>query len=510
MRILVAWLLMAGVVLADIDTFLGTVVDTGSTILGVSGCSSVLSVALTSASDLPGFDDTVAWYEFDEESGGGTNAAGQYVDSSAIGTNNATPAAGAAQPTWTAATNTISDYLSFDGGDYATVSGFDSLVLPTTNTTFSSWVNFDSFSDNHHIFKMRVDADNLYQFYANSLQNLRFYVKTGGTNVYELTSTNALGAGKWFHVVAVCDGAVGKLYVNGQDSSGSMAFVNHAFPSGSSLEIGGNGSGAGTLVGDLDDSTIWTNALTATQVDDLFWMQATNHGWSVFDYDNRTLWSNAVYVGTFEYDSPADTSPSFNNGAKAAGGAAPTFNSDTTNGWFGFDGGDYINFTSQVFPTGAKSWAFWIRCSDGDNTFVLDECNNSSAQNGDAIKINLGTVGTVWWASVKGVTGDPRFTVNTATTNLNHGAWVHVAGTWDGTTSANKVILYVNGVQDVTDTADSTESSASWQNLRIGASSFDAGSPVVAELDEIRIWSGEASSNDIFTLYNDTKHLYGL
>ena len=46
------------------------------------------------------------------------------------------------------------------------------------------------------------------------------------------------------------------------------------------------------------------------------------------------------------------------------------------------------------------------------------------------------------------------------TTAVPTNTWTHLAFTWDGTTNANAVKIYVNGVLDASGTATQTESAA--------------------------------------------------
>ena len=84
----------------------------------------------------------------------------------------------------------------------------------------------------------------------------------------------------------------------------------------------------------------------------------------------------------------------------------------------------------------------------------------------------------------------------------NDGQWHHLLGTFDGTTNANGIKLYIDGVLNVQGTAGST-----------GINSFTATEPTIGALtgginwrlegtiDEVAIWNNDQYSN-ISTIYN--------
>src|SRR3989338_763252 len=156
---------------------------------------------------------------------------------------------------------------------------------------------------------------------------------------------------------------------------------------------------------------------------------------------------------------------------------------------------DYIQIGSRVTPLGAKTYEFWIKTTHptgGTTRAMFDNLGGTSANHGDAFSISSGKI---YWASYKGVGGDDRFIVS-GNTLINDGNWHHIAGTWDGTTNSNAVKVYVDGVQDATGTADSTESTTQSFNLRIGASNEPSGY-FPGTLDEVRISNVARSPEEI-------------
>jgi Concanavalin A-like lectin/glucanases superfamily len=81
------------------------------------------------------------------------------------------------------------------------------------------------------------------------------------------TSTTAVAAGTWYHLVGTYNGATMKLYVNGQEQASvasTHSQANTAFP----FRIGAiGGTGGGKFSGLIDEVAVYNTALTAAQVD---------------------------------------------------------------------------------------------------------------------------------------------------------------------------------------------------------------------------------------------------
>jgi len=114
-----------------------------------------------------------------------------------------------------------------------------------------------------------------------------------------------------------------------------------------------------SFFGGLDEPRLYNRALTTNEIITMMWTQGVHHGRSQYDANNLAQWSNTVYVGTFEYDSPADTSfARTNHGTKGASGAAPAHVTlGLTNSYYSFDGGDLI---TNIVPAGVNSYSAWV------------------------------------------------------------------------------------------------------------------------------------------------------
>lgn len=95
--------------------------------------------------------------------------------------------------------------------------------------------------------------------------NWRTYNQNGTTVAVSITGGGAPVVGNWYHVVAVWDGSVGKLYVNGvlAATSGATTFV--ANPDGA-FTIGTRSDGGFVWAGDADEAALYSSALTPAQI----------------------------------------------------------------------------------------------------------------------------------------------------------------------------------------------------------------------------------------------------
>ena len=88
---------------------------------------------------------------------------------------------------------------------------------------------------------------------------------------------------------------------------------------------------------------------------------------------------------------------------------------------------------------------------------------------------------------------------------INDGIWHHVAATYDGSSSANGVKVYIDGVsQSLTLESDGLASTTdTTAPLLIG--SRNGGSYFSGFIDEAKVYSGALTGSDILAIYNSEK-----
>lgn len=164
--------------------------------------------------------------------------------------------------------------------------------------------------------------------------------------------------------------------------------------------------------------------------------------------------------------------------------AAPTWRPELFGETAIFDGKQHLDYTGLTFPPADRpfSWAVWVKPT-GDGA-ILSKMDSAQAFRGcDLILIGDGKVG------MHIVDKWPENAVKVLTTRpLPRDEWSHVVATYDGSSKAAGVALYVNGEkQELTVEADKLNGSfANDQPFRIGMRSTD--SPLHAAVADVRLF----------------------
>ena len=193
---------------------------------------------------------------------------------------------------------------------------------------------------------------------------------------------------------------------------------------------------------------------------------------------------------------------------------------------FQFNGSSWVitaNETNLSFDrTNAFSIDAWIRTTNtSGNMFVVAKRQEVGPFNGYAVMIDNGQVPKCYstdptppgagWLQILldgSVTSDcPRdhAIIVYGTTSVNDGLWHHVAATYDGSSTAAGVALYVDGtVQTNLVIADNlgTNSIATSEGFAIGAGSGNGPQPFIGDIDEIDVFNRVISQAEIQAIVN--------
>lgn len=163
------------------------------------------------------------------------------------------------------------------------------------------------------------------------------------------------------------------------------------------------------------------------------------------------------------------------------------------NGKFGqshtFDGGEYV--TTSAVSGSVFTWSYWIKQpSFSGNQVILAHVYGSSEY--------LSFIDSSGRANFD-ITGFSSILTSIGT--ITAGIWNHVAFVYDGT----KIYIYINGMLDssISYSLSGTESSTTLIGARAGV-----GSPLIGQLDEVRIFSTALNASQILGLYNYTGSNY--
>ena len=193
----------------------------------------------------------VAAFGFEEGSGTIADASGNHHTGIAAGGT-----------TWQ--TGQDGSAIKFDGTGLITIADSDMLDL-TTGMTVEARVNPSALSGWRTVIMKETTAGLVYTLYANdNAPNPAVTINTGGPD-QSTPGTVSLVPNVWTHLAATYDGAVLRLFVNG-DEVGSRAVPGSLVKTRRPLRIGGNGIWGEYFEGLIDDVRVYNRALSASEI----------------------------------------------------------------------------------------------------------------------------------------------------------------------------------------------------------------------------------------------------
>ena len=170
-----------------------------------------------------------------------------------------------------------------------------------------------------------------------------------------------------------------------------------------------------------------------------------------------------------------------------------------------FDGtDDYLTVvhSASLQINGAISISLWINTSalTGSDGGLISKSDDSRKYFGmSAIKVyELGILGNVLYFQVSD--GTIANNVSGSISSLINGAWHHIVATWDGTTNADGIKIYFDGVETYTGTATIAAIQNKTSVLDIGGYNEY---PFKGKIDDVRIYDTAISAYYVKLLYNN-------
>jgi hypothetical protein len=394
----------------------------------------------------------------------------------------------------TAAGYTAVDANSTDGG-VPTIIPYNADLNPAGSFTVEAWLKptIEAASNQQCPLYSRITANSpfanregwdIFQQPSGSGWRMRMFQGVGGSSYFSVTG-GPYTVGQWQHFVAVYDASVPSLtlYANGvQVATSSTPSGGYTPNSSAPLAIGGfplysNGHLENPFTGSIDEVAIYTNALSAGAV--LAHYQNGTNAARTVPYQSLVLETDkavgywrlseparnlAANVGTLGAVAPGTyasvTNPinntvdvvAFSNPNRVAGPQSPAYAGfETTNQAALFDGG--TNYLELLNPAGLNfagqiTIEAWVLPAAGQpvESYITAHGYSTDTVTENVLRIENGEY---FIGSYDGVNHEASFTVPAP--DLAGGNWVHVAGTYDGT-SWN---IYRNGALAAT-TVDAT------------------------------------------------------
>jgi len=175
-----------------------------------------------------------------------------------------------------------------------------------TGGSITFWVKKNSHAENDIIFATHNASGSGagIEVKFNSSGNIKSTTTNNSSGWVDTTSTTALANDTWYHVAVTLDTDTKyRIYINGTLETTGSAFTPRTGDSSQAYTIGDNPSSGGWFDGDLDDMSIWSRALSATEISALVNTTLPSTATDSFNFSSSTGWSTSG-----QSDSEVDTS----------------------------------------------------------------------------------------------------------------------------------------------------------------------------------------------------------
>ena len=463
---------------------------------------SFLGYSYTITGNVISSGDLIAQWTFDEGSGIIVG------DSSGNGFNGAINGS-----TWT--TGYIGGALNFDGvDDYVDLGTMD---INSGKMTITFWAYMNEYSSTNMRFISKATGSNQdlhWWMVSESNTYLRFRLKTLGATKTFVASNYTLPTNTWFHAAAVYDGIDMILYLDGIEigrtfKTGTIN-VDNTVP----VWIGANPGGTEYLNGSMDDVRIYSTALSAQDILDLYnWTADCGNG--VIDFgetcdDNNTISGDGCsstcqiesggLVAHYEFEegngtTTGDSSLNNNLGTLFNG---TSFTTGYYGGGLNFDGVDdfvEIPLDPSLDITEEITLSAWVNPSaTGQSQATRFISKRTTPGGSDVYAIGF------WTSSLNPffrITSGDIETNRIATNTIPLNTWSHIIGTYDGTTMR----LYINGVED-TSVSKTGLIDLSTIEVHLGDRKGEAlNRRFNGTMDDVRIYNIALNATEVMDLY---------
>lgn len=401
--------------------------------------------------------------------------------------------------------------LFFNGTDeYVTmgnVLGFER----TDAFSISCWVKAVFTSDGYLVTKVSEDPFTGYALHFETAGTFRFFVSSAlSTNAADVrTSSSGWDDGRWHHVCATYDGSSAiagiRIYVDGKSQTLSTIRNNlsASILSSASFNLAGRTDGSVLFNDNMGEVAVFDRELTAKEV-----RQAFNFGsppdLSLLPFSDRV-------AGWWRMGN-GDTLPTLTDHGYG-GNNGTTVNMDSGNikvdvpqarRHLVFDGtNEYVkmgNAAALSFERTAKfSISLWFSGAPASDGYLVSKL---TATPFTGYAILHGTSGWVRVYLFNAITTN-GIQVTTSSTSWADSQWHHAVVTYNGSSSASGVRIYIDGVSQALTTEQNNLSATIVNSAEFNLASRTNGSiPYAGKITQVSVWDVELSARDVAALYN--------
>jgi hypothetical protein len=394
----------------------------------------------------------------------------------------------------------------FDGVDDSVAGNNVEILNPSNPNTICMWaksadINAMSGGFTQHLLNHGYNTGNGLRIIINTGGSLHVSYQVGGVTYSKESTTQVFFNNTWVHVCETFDGASTlALYANGSalstTGSASVNFSTNFFTLGKR-------SSQGYFTGTLDDLRIYSRALTASEI-----LQLYNAGAPKTNVTLAPTGLKSGLVGHWTFDGKnmtngrVDDISGQGNHGNTSGISTSTF---YTVGKMGqgaqFDGVD-DNITLPLAASLAPSSitvSTWIKTNSSATQDIIAKANVNNSHHSWELSLNSSGKAILGINTSSG--SNPDYTI-TSNASISLNAWTLITATYS---SSGPMAVYINGVLDNSATVAggtirATASIPTYIGTKLGSPSFV--NYFSGNIDDVRIYDRVLTASEILQLYN--------
>ncbi len=396
--------------------------------------------------------------------------------------------------------------MDFDSAssDYINVGNPTELQI-TGALTISAWVKINLTSPTQVCIVSKDDVTNRsYDLWGRIAADgfPRFVIYNSNTG-YSVSGTTDLKDNQWHHIVAVFTPNTSlKIYIdNVLEATNTTSIPSSIDNDPANFEIGRFGFGTYPMDGQIDGVAIFNYALSSSQVTTLYGSSSTGIGnpmslspkpVAYYPLGDQDAFNGADYlvpnIAAQEDDGDIATSYSpyaldfdgVNDSIDCGDSDDFSFGDSSTDSpfsissWVNMDDATKFRITNKYNVNNPKEWLFAV---GGDDTLRLNLYDNS----------NQNYIGRK----------------STSALTSYQGQWIHVACTYDGSSSVNGIKLYLNGLR-LSETDNTSGGYVAMENTTQPVLIAHQGSEYAnGKISNISIWNAALTSTQVTEIYSE-------